>query len=311
MSAQPSDRSPTLARLIARQSGLARRDQLHSVGVTPGYLDAQLDGGRWRELNDRVICTHNGPLTPRQRLWAIGLSAQGIWAMCGLTVLEMCAVRGFATRVVHILVARGFHVLPVADVEIHVHESRRFGPEDVASINGLPSTRLPRATIDAAAWTPDPREACRILVAPVQQRLLTATSLRSELLAAGQVRHRRTLLALANDLGGGAQALSEVEFLRFCRRHGLPKPRCQVRLDSRGRRRYLDVEFRRADGELVRAEIDGGIHLQLFVRWQDTAKDNELGLRKSFVFRFPSVAIYLDDPVAVSQLRRGLGLDPL
>jgi hypothetical protein len=123
------------------------------------------------------------------------------------------------------------------------------------------------------------------------------------------VRHRRTLLLLINDLEGGAQALSEVEFLAFCRRHRFPRPKLQSQLDSGGRRRYLDAEFRRRDGSVFRVEVDGGVHLSLTVRWRDTAKDNDAGLDGQLVLRYPSVAIYTDDPVAVRQIRRALGDD--
>jgi len=77
------------------------------------------------------------------------------------------------------------------------------------------------------------------------------------LACAGRVRHKRMLVALCRDLVGGAQALSEVEFLAFCRRHGLPRPELQVRLDTAGRRRYLDAMFRLTSGRVVRVEIDG------------------------------------------------------
>jgi hypothetical protein len=122
------------------------------------------------------------------------------------------------------------------------------------------------------------------------------------------VRHRRQLLALAHDLLGGADALSEVEFLRFCRRHGLPRPICQRRMDSAGRWRYLDATFIRRDGTLLRVEIDGGIHLSLAVRSRDTLKDNDAGLRGRLVLRFTSAAIYADDAQVLAQLRQGLAI---
>jgi hypothetical protein len=81
-----------------------------------------------------------------------------------------------------------------------------------------------------------------------------------------------------------------------------------VRLDSGGRRRYLDATFRLPGGRVVRVEIDGGVHLSLTTRWLDTLKDNDATLAGQLVLRFPSVALYLDDPRAVHQLRRALGL---
>lgn len=114
--------------------------------------------------------------------------------------------------------------------------------------------------------------------------------------------------ALIDDLGGGAQALSEVEFLAFCRRHGFPRPELQVRLDTRGRRRYLDATFRAPCGRIVRVEIDGGVHLTVSQRWRDTRNDNDAIIDGELVLRFASFAIYTNDRTAVAQLRRALGL---
>jgi hypothetical protein len=131
---------------------------------------------------------------------------------------------------------------------------------------------------------------------------------------AGRVRFRAVLLTFLADLEGGTEALSEVEFLRWCRRHRLPKPSIRVRCDALGRRRYLDAEFRRADGSRLQVEVDGGIHLTLTTRWLDTAKDNldtakdnDDGLADRKTLRFPSVALYSDDPIALAQLRAGSG----
>ena len=110
-----------------------------------------------------------------------------------------------------------------------------------------------------------------------------------------------------DDVAGGVEAVSELRFVQFCRKHELPTPALQVRLDSRGRRRYLDATFRRmSDGRPVRVEIDGGIHLTLTQRWRDTCNDNDAVIDGEVVLRFPSVAIYTDDPVALAQIRRAL-----
>ena len=292
--------------LLEHQRGVATRLQLQALGLSKRQIDAQVEGRRWRALNEHVIVTHNGPLTLAQRLWAVDLSAPGLHAMAGQTSMQLWGVIGFETSTVQLLVPRGGHVLPVADVDVQIHESRRFGPDDIVHGRAPQLVRLARATIDAAAWSPDIRTASRILVAPVQQRRLRAVQLQAEIIAATRMPYRRQLLALANDLCGGAEALSEVEFLRFCRRHGLPRPVCQRRMDSAGRWRYLDATFVRADGSLLRVEIDGGIHLSLAVRWKDTIKDNEANLDRLLVLRFASAAIYADDPQAVAQLRRGL-----
>ena len=269
-------------------------------------MTAKLDSGRWNRLNDRVICLHNGPPTRRQQLWAVLLSAPPVAALCGLTVLELERIYGFPAKAVHVLVPDGRRVLPVPGVDVVVHPCRQFPDEAIRLFDDLRATPTSRAVVDAAAWAADEKTAARLLVAGVQQLRIYPTLLKDEVLARKTLRRRRLLLLLCNDLEGGAQALSEVEFLAFCRRHGFPRPRLQVRMDANGRRRYLDATFTRPDGSEFGVEIDGGIHLQLKVKARDDLKDNYAKLDRRLILRFASVLIYMDNPEAVAQIRRAL-----
>lgn len=293
--------------LLQLQQGIATRGQLVAAGLSEAEILAHLDGRRWRRLNDHVIATHNGPLTRRQAMWAVILSAPSEAALCSETVFELFDIPGAQSEAIHLLVPRGARPLPVAGVRVKVHESRRFPPADeLMTRDGLPITSLARAAVDAAVWSRDIHRAWRLIVAPVQARRLRPEAIRVELEKAGKVRHRRSLRQLLFDLEGGAQALSEVEFLRFCRRHGFPRPKCQARYDGRGRRRYLDAEFRRRSGRPLRVEIDGGIHLKLAIRAKDTIKDNDVHIAGELVLRYASISIYTDDPDAIRQIREAL-----
>lgn len=298
----------TLSEILEVQHGIAMREQFIAFGLSEAEVLANLEGRRWRRLNDHVLATHNGPLTRRQAMWAVVLSAPGPAALCSETILELFGVPGAETEAIQLLVPRGARPLDVPGVNIKVHESRRFpSPGEITSREGLPITSLARATVDAAVWSRDIHRAWRIMVAPVQARRLRPEQLRTELDKAGKVRHRKSLGLLLADLEGGAQALSEVEFLRFCRRHNLPRPKCQARYDRGGRRRYLDAEFRsRRRRRVVRVEIDGGIHLKLAVRAQDTIKDNDAHIAGELVLRYASISIYTDDPIVVRQIREAL-----
>lgn len=290
------------------QSGVATRRQLLDGGHAWAFIRSQIDAGRWRELNEKVVVGHNGPLTWRQRLWAVYLSAPDPAGICGLSSLQSWRVKGFETDDVHVLVGRGARVLPVDGVKVVVHESRRFSAADVVMARRPPCTRVSRAAVDAAAWSPNVWTAMRVFVAPVQQRRETAVVMRAALLEAGHIRYRRQLLALAADMCGGAEALSEAAFLGFCRRHEFPTPRCQRRMDRAGRWRFLDAEFELPNGRIVRVEVDGGVHVVLSVRAEDNLKDNDATLAGKGVLRYASPLIYGDDPRAVAQLRRALGL---
>ena len=103
--------------------------------------------------------------------------------------------------------------------------------------------------------------------------------------------------------------MSEMDFLRFCRRHSFPRPVLQViRLDERGRRRYLDATLKTPAGTLVRVEIDGALHLVVQTYWNDMWRSNDLAIGRELALRFPSYVIHADDPDAVAQLRRALNV---
>jgi hypothetical protein len=210
---------------------------------------------------------------------------------------------------IEILVPKG-HVVPVGlGISVKIHQSRRFSAADLHPGRRLPQVRIDRALIDAAAWSRSPRTACGLLAAGVQQRVTTASRLGAELQAAGAIRHRRLLARALIDIEGGAQAMSEIDFLRFCRRNGLPRPTLQaVRLDPQGRRRYLDATFARPGARPLRVEIDGALHLVVRKYWDDMFRGNELVIGRESVLRFASYVIHADDPVAVDQLRRALNL---
>jgi hypothetical protein len=297
-----------LDRVRRRQHGILTRAQLRRAGVSEGRVRADLEAGRWRALNEVVVCTHNGPLTAAQAEWAAVLSAAAPAALAGLTAMLGWGVSGFGADSIHLLVVRGARVTAVPGVTVAVHESRRFGVDDICAGRAPNSTSLERSVVDAAVWSRDVLTASRIIVAPVQQRKTSAVQLRETLENAGHVRHRRVLLALLADLHGGAEALSEVGFVRWCQRHGFPRPELQVRLDTQQRRRYIDAAFRGSHGRRVLVEVDGGVHLTLTSRWRDTSKDNDAVLAGELTLRFPSVAIHTDDPAAVRQLREALGL---
>lgn len=229
-------------------------------------------------------------------------------ALGGLTAVEFWGIRGHADDTVHVAAKKGARPRRVTGVRVVVHESRRLRARDILVVDGIGFTEVHRSVIDACAWTPDAGAASRLLIAAVQQRRAWPDRLTRALDEAGQVRHGALLRRLLRDLSDGAEALSEVEFLAFCRRHRLPRPVLQHRAGGGRRRRCLDARFVRADGQMVFVEIDGGVHLTLATRWNDTRKDNWSSIAGRLVLRFPSVAIYTDDPEAVMQIRAALGL---
>ena len=161
-----------------------------------------------------------------------------------------------------------------------MHESRRLKPECHVRDAGLPCTAAARSAIDAAAWQPWPRFACAMLAAVVQQRLCTVNDLDQALRYVGRVRHKAHVREALRDIPGGAEALSEIDLIRLCRRFGgwSHTARSGGRIEtvgdatstrsgtpgrpgrgSRGRwRHHLDVENWQADMRRERAVVITG-----------------------------------------------------
>ena len=150
---------------------------------------------------------------------------------------------------------------------VRVHESRRRqAGVCTCDDDGLPRTDVARSAIDAAAWQPWPRFACAMVAAVVQQRLATARRagcVRCSICRA-QFDTRHTCGWRFADIAGGAEALSEIDLARLCRKFGLGTTAQQVqRRDSNG---PAALSGRRMGlPETVRSsclEVDGAHHLR-------------------------------------------------
>ncbi len=104
----------------------------------------------------------------------------------------------------------------------------------------------------------------------------------------------------------GVQSMHEFDFARECVKRRLPEPRRQVkRVDSKGRSRYTDVEFR-VNGRTLVVEIDGLGHLATEVLVDDQWRANELLLQGAPVLRVPGFALRIDPDPFFEQLGRAL-----
>lgn len=246
---------------------------------------------------------HNGPLT-RDEFIRAALINQGPRAVAtAFTAAELFGLTGWERDEVHVLVPRGARVRPLPNVRIHY-----VGSWSATSCHPVrPLHSLAPALVVASATFAEARPACGILAAAVQQRLMRAIDLRTALAAAPRTRHRAILLAAVEDIAQGAHALSELDFVKLCRRHQLPPPRQQViRLDGAGNRRFLDAEWYRYDGRRVVAEVDGAIH-RTVDRWiADLRRQNELLIGDDLVLRYPSIVVRTDEAYVAGQLRRVL-----
>ncbi|HSP36428.1 MAG TPA: DUF559 domain-containing protein [Frankiaceae bacterium] len=296
----------SVGELATKQDCVARRDQVLTL-VTEGRLRAQLEARRWRAVSSTVICLHNGPMTPSQQHWAVVLAGGVGAALAGRTALELGGLKNWAVDPVHVLVPLGGRLTDLVDVDVVAHQSRTFAESDIAAASP-PRTSVARATIDAATWSRPPRTAAGLVTAVVQQGLASVPQLRDALDRAGAIRHAPLLRSVLNDVEGGAQALSEIDFGSLCRRFGLPEPlRQAIRTDGDGRRRYLDALLVGPDGREVGVEIDGAHHMQASQWDRDLDRTNELTIGGSAVLHFTATRVRLQPARVASQLRRALG----
>ena len=271
----------------------------------------RLTSGRWQRPCHGIVVAHSGPVTEQQRLWAAVLWAGPGAVLAGLTAARLDGLQGFpghdavADRPIHLTVPTSRSVrrkspgLPVV-----VHYSTALGSAHVHPTRQPPRTRTARSLVDAAAWMATDRGAQAVLAAGVQQRLVRVEDL-TAVVALNQRLPRRTVIKdTLDDIEGGAQALSELDFTRLLRRHRLPGPdRQSQRLDSCGRRRWHDAVW---ETSRLIVEVDGIHHLEVTQYWADSDRDNDFTLQGYRVLRFPAFVVRYSPGYVAEKIRNAL-----
>ena len=299
---QAAARSRDFERLAA--DGVHSLAGLERMGCTRSAARARVAARRWQRFG-RAVVLHGGDLTRDER-WDVALLNCGPRSvLASLTAAESLGLQGWEREEVHVLLPAGVARPRIRGVPLIAHWTRAVDHQSVFEIRRC--QRIGPALVLAAAGFQSVRPGCGLLAAGVQQHLADADDLRVALDRSPNLRHRRLLTAAVDDIAMGAHALSEIDFARLCRRHGLPAPvRQAVRAEPSGRRRYLDAQWRRADGRRLVVEVDGALHLVPRRWWDDQLRQNEVTLRRSLVLRFPSVVLRTDEDLVADQLRRGL-----
>jgi hypothetical protein len=281
--------------------GVASRAELRLVDVGPHGVDAQVAAARWRVVG-RAVLLHNGPVTVAQRRRLCLLNCGPRSVLTSFTAAEEWGLRRWERPEIHVAVAVGADVAAADHPLLRglvLHRIREWGRVEMSPARRL--HRLASALLLAAASFPTARPGCGLLAAAVQQRLVRPGELRRALEAAPRTRHRRALTLVVGDIEQGAEALSEIDFGRLCRRFKLPTPcRQAVRVGVGGRRRYLDAEWRLPDGRVLAVEVDGAHHMRTEHWIADQLRQNEIVSGGTVVLRFPSVVVR-DRPELVAE----------
>lgn len=287
-------------RWLADFAGVAHRSELAARGIDAAHIASQVAARRWGLIGSAVVLHNSTPTrTQYQRVVLINCGPRAV--LTSFTAAQAWGLQGWERDQVHVLAPAGTRRPQLPGVVLH--RTGNWQRVDVTRISRR--HRLAPALVLAASSFAQSRPACGLFAAAVQQRLIGPGELASAVRDATRTRHRATLLAAVADIAQGAEALSEIDFARLCRRYRLPTPTHQaVRVEPSGRRRYLDVEWRLPDGRVIAAEIDGALHLTPRRWYDDALRQNEIVISGTVVLRFPSVVVRDAPELVAHQLRR-------
>ncbi|GLH98214.1 type IV toxin-antitoxin system AbiEi family antitoxin domain-containing protein [Phytohabitans aurantiacus] len=305
MTALPASR---LDRLAFDQSGvLTTRQAVESVGHAT--VRRMVRSGRWRTICRGILATTNGRLTRDQQLWVAVLAAGRGALLAGATAALESGVRGLQAEPIYVLVSATrvpsglLRHLPIDMPAVVVHRTTVL-PDDHIQVGRPMRTTTPRSLVDAAAWARSDDDARVALAAGCQQRRVLPGELREVVSVLPRLRRRRIILETIGDLEGAATALSEIDFVRLCRRYRLPRPDLQERrVDASGRLRFLDAYWREWH---LHAEVDGAHHMEVRHWEADMRRQNDVWIKGDRTLRFPASWIRSRPDDVAAQLRRAL-----
>lgn len=270
--------------------------------MTRSEVTAELRSGRWQRSGRQTIGI--GDRTELGLWWRALLEVGADAAVDGVTALVAAGLRNFED-VVHVSVSKGTRYRRPAGVI--VHETRRRRPDDLVEgglvAGGLRRVRPEIAAVRGALWARSDRQAALVIAMCVQQRLATPAPLWDAVEMVRRDRRRYLIRSVTRDVLNGSESLGELDFVRMCRRAGLPTPDRQVLRAVPGGRAFLDCRF---DRYRVVVEIDGIHHLEPENWIADALRQNEVTIGSDRVLRIPVIGLRVRGDEFMEQLRRVL-----
>lgn len=271
---------PTWQELMARQDGVLSRIQALAAGLSEDTWQWQIERGRWQRVLPGVVVGHSGEITDRQRAWAAVLHAGDGAALSGDVALIEHGMKLDRPDVVHVAVPHRRVVRPQTmrtgdGAELLLPHRLRELSRWLHPVREPPVLRIAPAALHAVAWAPTARAGEWRLAAVVQQGRARVGDLRAAVDQMPRLPRRRLIRDVLDDVELGAHAASELDFLRFLRRHALPLPDRLQRPVRTGRLRYLDAWWEK---QRVTAEIDGAHHRSAAAWGADTLRANSVVL---------------------------------
>ena len=293
-----------------QQGVLSWRQAVAELGE--GKVRHLIASGRWQSVCRGVLLTHtshSGQFSRDQQLWIAVLAAGRGALVGGVAAARAGGLRTFPDDRIDVLVPGTRRTadlrkrLPLGLPVVVVRRTDRLPGGHVQAARPARTT-MPRAIVDAASWARTDEQARVLIAAACQQRLVLPDELLSTVDTLPRAPRRRLVIETAHDVAGGAQALSEVDLLRLCRRSRLPRPELQEkRVDADGRTRYLDAywpEWR------LHAEVDGAHHMDARHWEADLRRQNAVWLAGERILRFTAGQVRRRPDEVAAQLRAAL-----
>ncbi|WP_166355399.1 hypothetical protein [Phytoactinopolyspora limicola] len=285
--------------LIDDERGVVHRREIPASYA--GHARREVRAKRWQRVGRDVFVVHNGPLTPEQRALAALKIAPAGSALSGLTAASIDGLSGFDPAEVHVTLPCGYRRLKLAGVVEHF--SRFLSSSDIHPLRRPRRTRPARSLLDSASWASSDQHARAILLAGVQQGLVSAQQLSDALPGRGPCARHALIAETLDDAQGGIQSVPEWRFAAIIRTYALPEPSRQLVRQRPDGRSYLDAGW---DEYALYAEVDGMGHLEAR-RWEaDIDRANEIVISSGVLLRFTSYAVRHRAEAVASTLIRAL-----
>jgi very-short-patch-repair endonuclease len=295
------DPPPATEILGVQQGVLSLRQTI--PGISRSAVHRHLRAGRWQRPWAGVVVTHNGPLTPQQRLWAALLGCPPRAALGGWSALAFDGMPDGLTSPPRVLLPPGARRPSMPGVIFEY--SSQLGAEDVHPGAHPRRTRPARSLIDAAARATSPARARLVLVRGVQEGLVTPGQLEAALHTRGQCRHLGLLRETVTDLEGGLRSIPEAEFARLLLKRGLPLPEHQHFLQRPDGRFYLDAAW---PTRLLGVEVEGSHHRLADQREHDWVRHNRATVAGWRLLHISAYEIRHEPETVAGLLREALSL---
>ena len=278
---------------------VARRELLHSRGISGDRIRTAIANGRWQEPVRGVVVPHSGSLTQRER-WLVALAYAGPDAalshhsalrLWGARAEELAAGR----RVAGVLgdfrapaeggmveVTRPHGRRMSSHGFVVVHQTRRA--IEAVELSGLRSTGGARAAVDVALTATRRADVDHVVADLLQKGLATVDQLVEEMKRAGRA-STPWLRAAVSDAARGMRSVGESELRRVVVAAALPEPEWNAPIETDAGTFFVDALWR---SKRIAAEADGvAYHLSARDWAADLRRQNAIHSTGVVLLRFP------------------------